>query len=171
MAREPIFAAGGIVMRSGPEPLFAVVQLRKDSTWVLPKGKLNKGEHVVAAARREVLEETGHKVIVHEFLGTMSYDAGNKLKIVQFWRMDASEQPVRPLMRDVRAVDWLPLAKAVGKLTHSREQVFLANVGPTALKLKAAGLPGQKGAAEPAPEPARRGTLVQKIWARLRGKG
>ena len=48
MARGPVFAAGGIVVRGGPPPLVAIVQLRKDNTWVLPKGKLNKREHVVA---------------------------------------------------------------------------------------------------------------------------
>ena len=167
MARGPVFAAGGIVVRGGSEPRIAVVQLRKDGTWVLPKGKLNKGEHVVAAAKREVLEETGHDVTIHEFLGTMSYDTGNKPKIVQFWRMDASPKPVRPLMRDVKAVEWLPLGKAVGKLTHSREQVFLANVGPTALKSAAS--PTQGKVAEFVP-PARRENLVEKAWAWLRRK-
>src|SRR5260370_1649201 len=98
MARGPVFAAGGIVVRGGTEPLIAIVQLRKDNTWVLPKGKLNKKEHVVDAAKREVMEETGHDVTVHEFLGTMSYETGNRPKIVQFWRMQASGEPLRRLM-------------------------------------------------------------------------
>lgn len=137
MPRDPTFAAGGIVMRGGGKPLIAVVQLRKDNAWMLPKGKLDKGEHVVDAARREAGEETGHEVTVREFLGTMSYDVGKRPKIVQFWRMEASEKPVRALMRDVKAVDWLPLEQAVRKLTHPREQAFLANVGPIALQAAA----------------------------------
>jgi 8-oxo-dGTP diphosphatase len=131
--RAPIFAAGGIVVRGGPQPLIAIVQLRKKNDWVLPKGKLTSNEDALAAAKREVLEETGHEVSVHEFLGTMSYDVGSRPKIVQFWRMQAVGGPVRKLMRDVKAVSWLPLDEAVEKLTHSREQVFLASVGPPAI--------------------------------------
>ena len=166
MARAPIFAAGGIVMRGGPQPLFAVVQLRKDDTWALPKGKLNKREHAMAAARREAMEETGHDVTVHEFLGTMSYETGRKPKIVQFWRMEASEQPARALMRDVKAVEWLPLASAVQKLSLPREQTFLASVGPVALNSKATGAP-----ADAAPFPSPPDSLLMRAWRWLRRKG
>ena len=74
-ARPPVQAAGGIVVRNAPEPLIAVVRLRKDNAWVLPKGKLKPGENALAAAKREVVEETGHEVEVHEFLGAMSREA------------------------------------------------------------------------------------------------
>jgi 8-oxo-dGTP diphosphatase len=136
-SRAPILAAGGIVIRDAPEPLIAIVQLRKDKAWVLPKGKLKAKEDALAAARREVLEETGHKVAVHEFLGSMSHTDGSKLKIVQFWRMQAVGGPTRKLMRDVKAVQWLPLARAIETLTHAHEQAFLANVGPIALEAAA----------------------------------
>src|SRR5882672_5759044 len=63
----------------------------------------------------------------------MSHATGSKLKIVQFWRMQAVGKPVRKLMRDVKAVQWLPLEQAIGTLTHAYEQAFLANVGPVAL--------------------------------------
>jgi 8-oxo-dGTP diphosphatase len=130
---KPVMAAGGIVVRHAREPLIAIVRLRKDKAWVLPKGKLKANEDALAAAKREVLEETGHDVSVHEFLGSMSHAAGGKLKIVQFWRMRAAGGPVRKLMRDVRAVQWLPLDQAIRTLTHAHEQAFLANVGPVAL--------------------------------------
>ena len=133
MRREPILAAGGIVVRGKREPLFAVVKLRKRNAWVLPKGKLKPSENALAAARREAVEETGHDVSVHEFLGAMSYEVRGKPKVVQFWRMRAVGGPAREPMRDVKAVQWLPLDEAVEKLTHSHEQVFLASVGPIAV--------------------------------------
>src|SRR5215467_7872719 len=80
MARVPVMAAGGIVMRRELPPLIAVVRLRKRDEWVLPKGKLDDGETPRAAARREVLEETGHNVTVHEFLGTLVYESGGRSK-------------------------------------------------------------------------------------------
>ncbi len=128
--RAPILAAGGIVVRSGREPVIAIVQLRKCNSWVLPKGKLNANESALAAARREVLEEVGHKVHIHEFLGTMSHDVGNKTKIVQFWRMRAIGEPVGNIARDVKAVRWLPLEEAVAKLTRLRERAFLDSIAP-----------------------------------------
>jgi 8-oxo-dGTP diphosphatase len=132
--RIPILAAGGIVLRGDRKPHIAVVQLRKLSAWVLPKGKLAASESAIAAARREVLEETGHRVSIHEFLGTLAYEAGGRPKVVQFWRMQALGGPVRELMRDVKAVQWLPLDDAIALLTHVREQAFLEHVGPAAIR-------------------------------------
>ncbi len=133
MARVSVLAAGGIVLRRQQPPLIAVVRLRKRDEWVLPKGKLDDGETPRAAAKREVLEETGHNVTVHEFLGTLAYDFGGRSKIVHYWRMEAGSEQAHELMHDVRAVDWLPLSAAVERLSRPHEQAFLANVGPQAL--------------------------------------
>ena len=173
MARLPVLAAGGIVLRRQQPPLVAVVRLRKRDEWVLPKGKLNDGETPRAAARREVLEETGHNVTVHEFLGTLVYDSGGRSKIVHYWRMEAAGEQAYELMNDIRAVDWLPLNAAVERLSRSHERVFLANVGPHALsafarRQKAKGLasaaPASRRRRRPgvvAPEPARAGRLPE----------
>ncbi|HYV68489.1 MAG TPA: NUDIX domain-containing protein, partial [Pseudolabrys sp.] len=133
-ARAPILAAGGILLREGSRPRIAIVRLRRDKSWVLPKGKLYPGEHAVAAARREVMEETGHQVSVHEFLGSMSYAVEGNIKIVQFWHMRAVGGPVRELTYDIKAVKWLSLKQAIDTLTRAHEKVFLSNVGPIALK-------------------------------------
>lgn len=137
MARAPVLAAGGIVLRQRETPLVAVVRLRKRNEWVLPKGKLDDGETPRDAAEREVLEETGHEVSVHEFLGTLVYESGGRFKVVHYWRMEAGGEPSRELMDDVRAVDWLPLDAAVERLTRAYERAFLENVGPLALEAAA----------------------------------
>lgn len=152
-ARPLVIAAGGIVLRGAEHPLIAVVRLRKDKSWVLPKGKLKSGEEPLAAARREVVEETGHEVTVHEFLGSMSHATNSSLKVVQFWRMSAADMPSRELMRDIKAVKWLPLDQAVARLTRSHERAFLAHVGPDALK--AAASPGGRPVTEPHPKPVK----------------
>ena len=151
MARTAVLAAGGIVLRRAETPLVAVVRLRKRNEWVLPKGKLDNGESPRAAAEREVNEETGHDVAVHEFLGTLVYDSRGGSKVVHFWRMEAGHVPVRKLMRDVKAVEWLPLEDAVDRLSRGYERAFLEQVGPIALSaVRAAGAPVAR-----APEPAR----------------
>jgi 8-oxo-dGTP diphosphatase len=132
-ARTPVLAAGGIVIRNGGKPLVAIVQRRRDSAWVLPKGKLKPNEKPIAAARREATEETGADVRVHEFLGVISYVGGSGPKIAHFWRMQAIGGPAGKPMDDIKAVEWLPLAAAIERLSLPHEQFFLRNVGRKAL--------------------------------------
>jgi len=149
------------VLRREATPLVAVVRLRKRNEWVLPKGKLDDGETARAAAEREVLEETGHDVSVHEFLGTLVYESGGRFKVVHYWRMESSGEQVYELMDDVRAVDWLPLDAAVERLSRGYERAFLANVGPLALEASAlAQVPQPRAKKPPVPEKRRRKPAV-----------
>jgi len=134
MAGKTIHAAGGIVVRNGARPRIAVVQRAKDELWVLPRGKLKRDESPIAGARREVTEETGHRVRVREFLGAITYRARGRPKIVQFWRMQAEHNASRNVMKDIVAVDWLPLSEAVRRLSYPLEKLFLLNVGRTTLR-------------------------------------
>jgi len=140
MAQKPIQAAGGIVVRGGARPLVAVVQRSKDERWVLPRGKLKRDENPRTGARREVVEETGHRVRVREFLGAITYTVRGQPKVVQFWHMQAEAQPSRDVMKDIAAVEWLPLAAAVRRLSFSLEKLFLRNVGQRALKRRKRGV-------------------------------
>ena len=149
--RAPVLAAGGIVVRKASEQLIAVVRLRKDKSWVLPKGKLKPGEDALAGARREVMEETGYDVSIEGFLGTMSHSEGGKLKVVQFWRMRPMGDPARKLMEDVTAVKWLPLQQAIDTLTRPHEKAFLTGVGQAALWAVAP--PSREAAAGPVAPP------------------
>jgi len=157
MARKAIHAAGGIVVRGGARPLVAVVQRSKDERWVLPRGKLKRDENPVAGARREAVEETGHRVRVHEFLGAISYTVRGRPKVVQFWRMQAAAQPSRDVSKDIVAVDWLPLAAAVRRLSFALEKLFLLGVGRRVLKRRRRG--------------ARRKAPAAKAKSRRRGTG
>ncbi len=125
MARTPVLAAGGIVLKTAKTPLIAVVRLRKRNEWVLPKGKLDAGETPRDAAEREVLEETGHDVSVHEFLGTLIYETRGRCKIVHYWRMEAGGEQIREPMPDIKSVDWLPLGDAMGRLSREHSVRFL----------------------------------------------
>ena len=134
MSGKTIHAAGGIVVRNGARPLIAVVQRAKDELWVLPRGKLKLNESALAGARREVVEETGHRVRVRESLGAITYRARGRPKVVQFWRMQAAVNPSRDVMKDIMAVEWLPLRAAVRRLSYPLEKLFLRNVGRHALR-------------------------------------
>lgn len=152
MAGKTIEAAGGIVVRKGSGlaagKLIAVVQRSKDDAWVLPRGKLKRDENPAAAARREVVEETGHRVEVHEYLGAITYRAGGRPKVVQFWRMEAEPDPSHDLMPDIVAVDWLPLKAAIRRLSYPLEKLFLRHAIARALKKRRVKDPKAKTAAD-----------------------
>jgi 8-oxo-dGTP diphosphatase len=47
--------------------------------------------------------------------------------------MEAAGGQVHELMRDIRAVAWLPLDAALARLTREHERAFLAEIGPRVL--------------------------------------
>lgn len=133
MTGRTIHAAGGIVVRNGARPQIAIVQRSKDKRWVLPRGKLKRNERPVDAARREVVEETGFRVHVDEFVGAITYRANGGPKVVQFWSMQAAAQRADDVAKDIASIAWLSLAAAVERLSFPLEKAFLDTIGRQAI--------------------------------------
>lgn len=72
-SRPSIVAAGVVVFRPGRQIL--LVHRPKYDDWSFPKGKLDPGETLPAAAVREVAEETGLAVAVQRYAGRVERDA------------------------------------------------------------------------------------------------
>ena len=53
-------AAGGLVQHANGKILF----INRNNKWDLPKGRIEKGENIIDAAVREVIEETGVKDLI-----------------------------------------------------------------------------------------------------------
>jgi 8-oxo-dGTP diphosphatase len=167
MAGKTIQAAGGIVVLGGARTLIAVVQRSKDERWVLPRGKLKRDENPRAGARREVVEETGHRVRVREFLGAITYRARGRPKVVQFWRMQAEVNPSRDVMKDIVAVEWLPLAAAVRRLSYPLEKLFLRHVGRRMLKRRKRAGRKAKRLRRSSGRTRARASVLQRVFGRL----
>lgn len=118
-----IRAAGGLVWRSGPDGReLLLVHRRRYDDWSLPKGKLEPGEGWSAAARREVLEETGYPVDLGAFAGVISYVDHGRPKVVLYWNMTLAAGPRGPVDDgEVAEAVWLPVERAVERLTYPDE--------------------------------------------------
>ncbi|GII93278.1 NUDIX hydrolase [Sinosporangium siamense] len=117
-------AAGAVIWRGDPgDPEVALVHRPRYDDWTFPKGKVKPGEHVVAAALREVAEETGIAVRLGRPLTPVHYLKGPRLKRVDYW-------VARPILDgtgsgggfepgdEVDDIVWLPLREAARRLTY-----------------------------------------------------
>ena len=96
----PNRAAGAVIFRRSDRGIRLLV-LRAYKNWDFPKGLIEPGEDALAAARREVLEETGLADLAYpfgdEFRETLPY-SGNKVARYYLAETDAEkiELPVSP---------------------------------------------------------------------------
>jgi 8-oxo-dGTP pyrophosphatase MutT (NUDIX family) len=96
----PHRAAGAVVFRRSDRGI-RLLALRAYKNWDFPKGLVEPGEDALAAARREVLEETGLADLAwpfgDEFKETLPY-SGNKVARYYLAETDAEkiELPVSP---------------------------------------------------------------------------
>jgi 8-oxo-dGTP diphosphatase len=108
--------------------------------WSFPKGKLDPGEHAPVAAVREVGEETGLRVRLSVPLSRQSYPNGGRTKVVDYWvgrvvgDADVSGYLVNDEIDDVR---WVPVKKARGLLSYSRDRETLAEALATGRSTRA----------------------------------
>ncbi|HSK55846.1 MAG TPA: NUDIX hydrolase [Jiangellales bacterium] len=106
-----------------------LVHRPKYDDWSLPKGKLDPGEHVLAGAVREVLEETGHRVVLGRPLPSQRYPVGEADKVVHYWAARADDSaPEWPGTAEIDLVEFLPVPEALERLTHPRDAELVAGV-------------------------------------------
>jgi 8-oxo-dGTP diphosphatase len=135
-ANGVIRAAGALVWRpSGHGPEVALVHRPRYDDWSFPKGKRERGEHVLMTAVREVAEETGVRVILGRPLSAATYERNGRPKRVDYW---AGRPAVggwasfRP-NDEVDELAWLPVSSARGRLSYPHDAVMLDEfaAGPT----------------------------------------
>lgn len=123
MTEKRIEAAGGVVMRRGPEETEIVVVHRpRYDDWSFPKGKLDPGETFEEAALREVREETGLICRLGPELAFAHYDDNKgRPKVVRYWLMAVVEDPGFEPNDEVDELRWLTPDAAADLLTYSRD--------------------------------------------------
>lgn len=117
-----IRAAGGVVVRSGPEGPEVVLVHRSDrDDWSFPKGKALPGESDEECALREVEEETGLRCELRTELPATAYvDDKGRDKRVRYWQMSVIVGELAP-ENEVDEAEWIGLEEARGRLTYDRD--------------------------------------------------
>ncbi|GAA4592146.1 8-oxo-dGTP diphosphatase [Actinoplanes octamycinicus] len=125
---EPVHAAGGVLYRPGPDgtPEVCLVHRPRYDDWSLPKGTVKRGEPDLAAAVREVAEETGAQGIPELGLPEVAYRLPDgRPKTVRFWLMRAATSGPVQDTGEVDKLTWLPVREAAGRLTYPDERPLL----------------------------------------------
>jgi 8-oxo-dGTP diphosphatase len=120
-----IAAAGAVVWRGSPNaPEIALVHRPAYGDWSFPKGKLDDGEHVIAAAVREVREELGSVVRLGVRLPTAHYTVRGDSKRVDYWAAEHITGTFEP-DDEIDQVKWVSLTKARSRLTYTADRRLL----------------------------------------------
>ncbi|MGW0912070.1 NUDIX hydrolase [Streptomyces sp. NPDC002784] len=124
---SPVRAAGCVLWRRSPvdgELEVCLVHRPKYDDWSHPKGKLKRGEEPLAAALREVEEETGYRATPGGELSTLTYMAGGRPKEVRYWAAEAGPGTFVP-STEVDRIVWLRPEAARLRLTQPRDRELM----------------------------------------------
>ncbi len=132
-SQPPIRAAGTLLWRQpdpAREPEIALVRRARYDDWTLPKGKLERHEHLLDAAVREVLEETGHRVVLGRPLATQRYPVEGVPKVVRYWSAEATTVTGsfdHVPDDEISELCWLPVGEARSRLSYRHDSSVLAD--------------------------------------------
>ena len=138
---KEVVAAGGYVVRqgeAGPE----VLLIFRRGAWDLPKGKLDKGESVEEAARREVQEEVGLDALptVRRSLGQTlhGYAEAKKsryaVKTTHWFLMQTEQETFTPQAdEDIEQVEYVAWNEALDRLGYESLRQHMAGIDPKSL--------------------------------------
>ena len=127
-------SAGGVVLN--PRGQVLVVN-QNGNSWSLPKGHLDPGEGALAAAKREIHEESGVRELVYlGDLGTYErYKIGrdaaedrSERKTITLFLFRTSQTALKPLDKENPEARWVDKEKVAGLLTHAQDKEFFLGV-------------------------------------------
>lgn len=118
----PIRASGVVLLRRRQgDTKVLLVHRPRHKDWSLPKGKLDRGEHTVAAAVRECDEETGVVPVLGPALSRQEYPVMGRPKVVDYWRAEVARDNGFTANSEVDEIRWVSADRAKNLLTYKRD--------------------------------------------------
>jgi 8-oxo-dGTP pyrophosphatase MutT (NUDIX family) len=133
---EKSTSAGGIVINK--DGLVLVVQQKHDA-WSLPKGKVEEGETLVEAAKREISEESGIDELKYildlgEYerfrLNKYNKDDTTRLKRIVMFLFSTEQKNLSPRDPHNPSARWIKRDDVADILTHPKDKEFFLKVLP-----------------------------------------
>lgn len=121
-------SCGAVIYRKVGEGLeFLVVKSKPNGHWGFPKGHVEKGESEEETAKREVFEETGLSVSLHDgFRTRIEYPLANsRLKEVIFFISEVLNQSVNIQEEEIEEFRWVKYSDAFDTLTFKNNKQVL----------------------------------------------
>lgn len=121
-------SSGAVVYRNiGNSIRFLLIKNKRSAHWGFPKGHLEKGETNIDAAIREVLEETGIHLTLHEgFESVSKYKVRGKIdKMVSIFVGTTNDEHTKIQEAEIEDYIWLPYNKALPYLRFSNDKNIL----------------------------------------------
>ena len=127
-------SAGGVVTNEEGKVL---VVSQRGTSWSLPKGHIDDGENALAAAKREIYEESGIRdlELVRELgsyerhkIGVNGGDDRSELKVITMFLFRTREKSLKPVDPDNPEARWVEKSKVGELLTHEKDKEFFGRV-------------------------------------------
>jgi phosphohistidine phosphatase SixA/8-oxo-dGTP pyrophosphatase MutT (NUDIX family) len=123
-----IKAAGAVLWREETpfELEILLVHRPQYDDWSFPKGKVDDGESTIAAAFREVKEETGYSAVFGQYLGASSYKFDDGKKKVKYWMAQALPHANSFMPNEeIDKIEWVSIKEARHFLTYDEDREIL----------------------------------------------
>ncbi len=134
--------AGGVVLN---KKKWVLVVNQRGNSWSLPKGHIELGEDQLAAAKREIEEESGIlRLTLVKSLGSYSrYKIGvdgrddtRELKNIHMFLFRTDEEKLKPIDPNHPEARWVRPVDVEELLTHPKDKLFFKKIIPQIEALK-----------------------------------
>jgi 8-oxo-dGTP pyrophosphatase MutT (NUDIX family) len=132
---KKVVSAGGVVLWKHDNDIFiCIVKRRNKGVWILPRGRIEKNEHMEETVIREIKEETGIEATIIKKIGIISYsfysskDKVTYNKVVHFYLLRLDKQEDFVPNQEIEEKLWVPLNKAKESLSYQAEKDIIDKV-------------------------------------------
>jgi 8-oxo-dGTP pyrophosphatase MutT (NUDIX family) len=132
---KKVVSAGGVVLWKHDNDIFVcIVKRRNKGVWILPRGRIEKNEHMEETVIREIKEETGIEATIIKKIGIISYsfysskDKVTYNKVVHFYLLRLDKQENFVPNQEIEEKLWVPLNKAKEILSYEAEKNIIDKV-------------------------------------------